>query len=91
MYKTTNKVHISGDLRTIHYKAMYAGGNLTIRAQNLCRTETLPKSHANNDAAMWLAYNTNGLYTLSLNNKWSDRIINMIGIIIKHYVNYHTN
>ena len=70
---------------------MYTGGNLTIRAQNLCRTETLPKSHANNDAAMWLAYNTNGLYTVSLNNKWSDRIINMIGIIIKHYVNYHTN
>ena len=51
-YKTTNKVHISGDLRTIHYKAMYTGGNLTIRAQNLCRTETLPKSHANNDAAI---------------------------------------
>ena len=44
--------YISGDLRTIHYKAMYTGGNLTIRAQNLCRTETLPKSHANNDAAM---------------------------------------
>ena len=59
---------------------MYTGGNLTIRAQNLCRTETLPKSHANNDAAMWLAYNTNGLYTVSLNNKWSDRIINMIVI-----------
>ncbi len=75
MYKTSNKVHISGDLRTIHYKDMYTGGNLTIRAQNLCRTETLPKSHANNDAAMWLAYNTNGLYTVSLNNKWSDRII----------------
>ena len=49
MYKTTNKVHISGDLRTIHYKAMYTGGNLTIRAQNLCRTETLPELDAMNN------------------------------------------